>query len=77
MMLPLENFKINIGLSKKGYWPYQECTGWGGTGGGLGERRYSPKKVTGVLVGKNYESNTPKRYQNLVLWACPKFISTP
>ena len=21
--------------------------------------------------------NNPKRYQNLVLWACPKFISTP
>ena len=21
--------------------------------------------------------NTPRRYQNLVLWACPKFISTP
>ena len=29
-------------------------------------------KVTGMLV-----ENTPKRYQNLVLWACPKFISTP
>ena len=28
--------------------------------------------VTGMLV-----ENTPKRYQNLVLWACPKFISTP
>ena len=34
-----------------------------------------PIKVMGVLVGK-FE-NTPKRYQNLVLWACPKFISTP
>ena len=28
--------------------------------------------VTGMLV-----ENTPKRYQNLVLWACPKFILTP
>ena len=36
---------------------------------------YSPIKVTGVLV-RNFE-NTPERYQNLVLWACPKFISTP
>ena len=25
---------------------------------------------------ENFE-NTPKRYQNLVLWACPNFISTP
>ena len=25
---------------------------------------------------ENFE-NTPKRYQNLVLWACTKFISTP
>ena len=32
MMLPLENFKIKIGLSKKGYWPYQECTGGGERG---------------------------------------------
>ena len=33
---------------------------------------HSPIKVT----GENFE-NTPKRYQNLVLWACTKFISTP
>ena len=26
-------------------------------------------------MSKKFE-NTPKRYQNLVLWACPKFIST-
>ena len=75
MMLPLENFKINIGLSKKGYWPYQECTGAGGGGGGGGGA--PPKKGAGGVWGKNHESNTPKRYQNLVLWACPKFISTP
>ena len=24
---------------------------------------------------RKHSSNTPKRYQNLVLWACPKFIS--
>ena len=42
----------------------------GGWGGG-----YSPSKMTGLLVG-NFE-NTPKRYQKLVLWACPEFISTP
>ena len=32
-------------------------------------------KVTGCS-SENFE-NAPKRYQNLVLWACPKFISTP
>ena len=32
-------------------------------------------KVTGYL-SENFE-NTSKRYQNLVLWECPKFISTP
>ena len=35
---------------------------------------YSPINVTGCS-SENFE-NTPKRYQNLVLWACPKFIST-
>ena len=49
----------------------------GGGGGGGGGRVRTPFliKVTGVLIGK-FE-NTPKRYQNLVLWVCPKFISTP
>ena len=32
-------------------------------------------KVTGCS-SENFE-NAPKRYQDLVLWACPKFISTP
>ena len=36
---------------------------------------YSSIKVTGCS-SENFE-NTPKRYQNFVLWACPKFISTP
>ena len=38
-------------------------------------RGYPPIKVTGHSL-ENFE-NTPKRYQNLVLWACSKFISTP
>ena len=42
---------------------------------GLWPGGYSAIIVTGVLVG-NFE-NTPKGYQNLVLWACPKVISTP
>ena len=36
-----------------------------------GEEGYSPIKVTGYL-SENFE-NTSKRYQNLVLWACPKW----
>ena len=37
---------------------------------------YFPIKVMGVRLSENSE-NTPKRYENLVLWLCPKFISTP
>ena len=37
---------------------------------------FSSIKVTGVCSSQNFE-NTPRRYQNLVLWVCPKFISTP
>ena len=34
-----------------------------------------PKQMMGCSA-QNFE-NTPKRYQNLVLWACPKFNSIP
>ena len=47
----------------------------GRTGYSPGGEGYSPIKVTGYL-SENFE-NTSKRYQNLVLWECPKFISTP
>ena len=46
-----------------------------GEGGGGGRESYSPIKVSGC-TSENF-GNTPKRYQNLVLWARPKFISTP
>ena len=32
-------------------------------------------KSDGGCSYENFE-NTPKRYQSLVLWVCPKFIST-
>ena len=38
--------------------------------------RYYFIKVMGVCSSQNFE-NTPRRYQNLVLWVCPKFISAP
>ena len=38
------------------------------------DQGYYPTKVTGCS-SENFE-NTRKRYPNLVLWACPKLIST-